>query len=99
MEDLTKQTYYVYIFLSLYARMDGLRSRGILSPNDDMIITWKRSWLPNLMQSELGRWMLDNNLMEYYSDTMVKELRDAAGPTATSAAPQASPHGTSHETK
>jgi hypothetical protein len=96
MEDLTKQTYYVYIFLSLYARMDGLRSRGILSPNDDMIITWKRSWLPNLMQSELGRWMLENNLMEYYSDTMVKELRDAADPTATSAAPQASPKSNSH---
>jgi hypothetical protein len=91
MEDLTKQTYYVYIFLSLYARMDGLRSRGILSPNDEMIVTWKRSWLPNLMRSDLGRWMLDNNLMEYYSDTMVKELREAAGPAAASVAPQPSP--------
>jgi pimeloyl-ACP methyl ester carboxylesterase len=93
MEDLTRQTYYVYIFLSLYARMDGLRSRGILSPNDDMIVTWKRSWLPNLMQSELGRWMLDNNLMEYYSDTMIKDLRDAAAPATTSAAsPQMHSH-------
>jgi len=91
MEDLTKETYYVYIFLSLYARMDGLRSRGILSPNDDMIVTWKRSWLPNLMQSELGHWMLENNLMEYYSETMVKDLRDAAAPAAASTAPQASP--------
>jgi pimeloyl-ACP methyl ester carboxylesterase len=90
-EDLTRQTYYVYIFLSLYARMDGLRSRGILSPNDDMIVTWKRSWLPNLMRSELGRWMLDNNLMEYYSDTMIKDLRDAAASPAPSATPQASP--------
>jgi hypothetical protein len=96
MEDLTKETYYVYIFLSLYARMDGLRSRGILSPNDDMIVTWKRSWLPNLMQSELGHWMLENNLMEYYSETMVKDLRDAAAPTAASAAPQASPQTHSH---
>jgi hypothetical protein len=82
MEDLTKQTYYVYIFLSLYARMDNLRSRGVLSPNDDMIVTWKRSWLPNLMQSELGRWMLDNNLMEYYSETMIRDLREAAAPAA-----------------
>ena len=90
-EDLTKQTYYVYIFLSLYARMDGLRSRGILSPNDDMIATWKRSWLPNLMRSELGRWMLDNNLMEYYSETMVKDLRDAAVEPAASPTPQISP--------
>src|SRR6476660_2795040 len=94
MEDLTKQTYYVYIFLSLYARMDGLRSRGILSPNDDMIVTWKRSWLPNLMRSELGRWMLDNNLMEYYSETMIKDLLDAAALPAGSATPQASPQGT-----
>ena len=89
-EELTKQTYYVYIFLSLYARMDGLRSRGILSPSDDMIVTWKRSWLPNLMQSELGHWMLDNNLMEYYSETMVRDLREAAVPAA-SATPQPSP--------
>lgn len=85
MEDLTKQTYYVYIFLDLYARMDDLRSRGILSPNDDMIVTWKRSWLPNLMRSELGHWMLDSNLMEYYSETMIKDLRDAAAPAPASA--------------
>jgi len=96
MEDLTRQTYYVYIFLSLYARMDGLRSRGILSPNDDMIVTWKRSWLPNLMRSELGRWMLDNNLMEYYSETMIKDLRDAAAPAAASATPQPSPQMGAH---
>src|SRR5947207_577473 len=89
MEDLTRQTYYVYIFLSLYARMDSLRSRGILSPNDDMIVTWKRSWLPNLMRSELGRWMLDNNLMEYYSETMIKDLREAAGATGSSPTPPA----------
>ncbi len=95
MEDLTKQTYYIYIFLSLYARLDGLRSRGILSPGDDMIVTWKRSWLPQLMQSELGRWMLDNNLMEYYSATMVKDLREAAVP-AVDAAPQPAPSMGSH---
>jgi pimeloyl-ACP methyl ester carboxylesterase len=77
-EDLTKQTYYVYIFLDLYARMDDLRSRGIMSPNDDMIVEWKRDWLPNLMGSEVGRWMLENNLMEYYSEQMNKDLREAA---------------------
>jgi pimeloyl-ACP methyl ester carboxylesterase len=86
-EDLTRQTYYVYIFLSLYARMDDLRSRGILSPNDEMILGWKRSWLPNLMTSELGRWMLENNLMEYYSEPMIKDLREAAGATGSSPTP------------
>ena len=96
MEELTRQTYYVYIFLSLYARMDGLRSRGILSPNDDMIVTWKRSWLPQLMRSELGGWMLENKLMEYYSATMVKDLRDAAAPPAATPAPPASPQMQSH---
>src|SRR5712675_716747 len=89
-EDLTRQTYYVYIFLSLYARMDDLRSRGILSPNDEMILGWKRSWLPNLMTSELGRWMLENNLMEYYSEPMIKDLREAAGATGSSPTPPAS---------
>jgi len=88
-EDLTRQTYYVYIFLSLYARMDDLRSRGILSPNDEMILGWKRSWLPNLMTSELGRWMLENNLMEYYSEPMIKDLREAAGATGSSPTPPA----------
>ena len=96
MEDLTKQTYYVYIFLDLYARMDDLRTRGILSPNDDMIVTWKRSWLPNLMRSELGRWMLDNNLMEYYSETMIKDLRDAAAPAPARASAQSSPQMDTH---
>jgi len=56
-EDLTRQTYYVYIFLSLYARMDDLRSRGILSPNDEMILGWKRSWLPK--PDDLGARALD----------------------------------------
>ena len=89
-EDLTRQTYYVYIFLSLYARMDDLRSRGILSPNDEMILGWKRSWLPNLMTSELGRWMLESNLMEYYSEPMIKDLREAAGATGSSPTPPTS---------
>ena len=89
-EDLTRQTYYVYIFLSLYARMDDLRSRGILSPNDEVILGWKRSWLPNLMTSEIGRWMLENNLMEYYSEPMIKDLREAAGAIGSSPTPPAS---------
>jgi pimeloyl-ACP methyl ester carboxylesterase len=77
-EDLVKQIYYIYIFLDQYAHLDELRSRGYLSGNDDKIIEWKRSMLPNLMGSEVGKWMLDNNLMEYYSETMVKDLREAA---------------------
>jgi hypothetical protein len=94
-EDLTKQTYYVYIFLDLYARMDDLRSRGIMSPNDEMIVEWKHDWLPNLMGSEIGRWMLDNNLMEYYSGPMIKDLRDAAAASAKSQTPPvASPAAT-----
>ena len=40
--------------------------------------------------SELGRWMLDNNLMEYYSEPMIKDLREAAGATGSSPTPPAS---------
>jgi hypothetical protein len=76
--------------------MDSLRSRGIFSADDDMIVTWKRSWLPNLMRSEVGHWMLDNGLLDYYSETMVKDLRDAAGPAPVSASPRASPKTGSH---
>jgi pimeloyl-ACP methyl ester carboxylesterase len=91
-EDRTKQTYYVYIFLDLYARMDDLRSRGIMSPNDDMIVEWKHDWLPNLMGSEIGRWMLDNNLMEYYSESMIKDLREAVAASAKSRTPPVDTH-------
>ena len=78
MEELTKQIYYVYIFLDLYARLDDLRGRGIISANDEKIREWKHSWLPNLMGSEIGKWMLENNLTEYYSGAMNKDLREAA---------------------
>jgi hypothetical protein len=81
MEELTKQIYYVYIFLDMYSRLDDLRSRGLLSSNDDKIVEWKHSWLPNLMGSEIGKWMLNNNLMEYYSEQMNKDLREAAAST------------------
>src|SRR6266404_3861854 len=77
-EDLTKQIYYVYIVLDQYAQLDDLRNRGYMSPDDAKIIEWKRSMLPNLMGSEVGKWMLENNLMEYYSETMNKDLRQAA---------------------
>jgi len=78
MEDLLKQIYYVFIFLDQYAHLDDLRSRRIISANDEKIVEWKRSMLPNLMGSEVGKWMLGNNLMEYYSEQMNKELREAA---------------------
>jgi hypothetical protein len=91
-QDLTKQTYYVYIFLDLYARMDDLRSRGIMSPNDDMIVEWKHDRLPNLMGSEVGRWMLDNNLMEYYSEPMIKDLLEAAATSGKSQTPAMNTH-------
>jgi hypothetical protein len=30
------------------------------------------------MSSEVGKWMLENNLTEYYSEQMNKDLREAA---------------------
>ncbi|HVI77336.1 MAG TPA: hypothetical protein VM715_04100, partial [Candidatus Acidoferrum sp.] len=77
-EDLIKQIYYVYIVLDQYAQLDELRNRGYMSADDAKIIEWKRSNLPNLMGSEVGKWMLDSNLMEYYSDQMNKDLHEAA---------------------
>jgi len=44
----------------------------------EMIVEWKHDWLPNLMGSEIGKWMLENNLTEYYSEQMNKDLREAA---------------------
>ncbi|PYI79354.1 MAG: hypothetical protein DMF04_00465 [Verrucomicrobia bacterium] len=77
-EDLIKQIYYVYIVLDQYAQLDDLRTRGYMSADDAKITEWKRSNLPNLMGSEVGKWMLENDLMEYYSEQMIKDLRQAA---------------------
>ena len=77
-EDLIRQVYYVYIVLDQYAQLDDLRNRGYMSADDAKIIEWKQSWLPNLMGSEVGKWMLANNLMEYYSEAMIKDLQQAA---------------------
>ena len=77
-EELGRQLYYVYIVLDQYAQLDDLRNRGYMSADDPKIIEWKRSNLPNLMGSEVGTWMLDNNLMEYYSEQMNKDLHEAA---------------------
>jgi len=77
-EDLVRKIYYVYIVLDEYAQLDDLRNRGYMSANDDKIIEWKRSMLPNLIGSDVGKWMLENNLMEYYSEEMNKDLREAA---------------------
>ena len=77
-EELVRQIYYVYIVLDQYAQLDDLRNRGYMSADDAKIIEWKRSMLPNLMGSEVGKWMLDSNLMEYYSEQMIKDLHEAA---------------------
>jgi hypothetical protein len=53
-----------------------------MSPNDEMIVDWKHDWLPNLMGSEIRKWMLENNLTEYYSQQMNKDLREAAQPVS-----------------
>src|SRR5947208_13596889 len=63
-EEFTKQTYYGYIFLDLYARMDDLLSRGIMSPNDVLIVEWKHARLPDPMGSESGRCLLENKRNE-----------------------------------
>ena len=53
-------------------------ARGLISPNDEKMTKWKHSTPPNLLGSEIGTWMLENNLMEYYSEQMNKDLHQAA---------------------
>jgi pimeloyl-ACP methyl ester carboxylesterase len=77
-EDLVRKIYYVYIVLDEYAQLDDLRNRGYMSENDNKLIEWKRSMLPNLIRSDVGKWMLESNLMEYYSEPMNKDLQAAA---------------------
>jgi hypothetical protein len=90
-EDLVKQIYYVYIVLDQYAQLDDLRNRGYTSADDAKIIEWKRSMLPNLMGSEVGQWMFENKLMEYYSEPMQKDLQQAANVGKAEAGTEATP--------
>jgi pimeloyl-ACP methyl ester carboxylesterase len=76
-EELVRKIYYVYIVLDQYAQLDDLRNRGYVAADDAKIVEWKRSMLPNLIGSETGMWMLQNDLMEYYSEEMQKDLREA----------------------
>ena len=85
-EELVRQIYYIYIVLDQYSQLDDLRNRGYMSADDPKIIEWKRSNLPNLMGSEVGKWMLENNLLEYYSEPMIKDLQQA---TASALQPDA----------
>jgi len=89
-EELVRQIYYVYIVLDQYAQLDDLRNRGYMSADDPKLIEWKRSNLPNLIGSEVGKWMLENNLMEYYSEPMQKDLHEAANVGKVGAGTEAS---------
>jgi hypothetical protein len=76
-EELVRQIYYVYIVLDQYSQLDDLRNRGYMSGDDPKLIEWKRSMLPNLIGSDVGKWMLENHLTDYYSEPMNKDLRQA----------------------
>ena len=91
-DELVRQIYYVYIVLDQYAQLDDLRNRGYMSADDPKIIEWKASMLPNLIGSEVGKWMLDNNLMEYYSEPMNKDLWQAARSVPQSRSTPANSH-------
>src|ERR1041384_1682112 len=73
-EELVKQIYYVYIVLDQYSQLDDLRNRGYMSGDDPKLVEWQRSMLPNLVGSDVGKWMLENKLMDYYSEPMIKDL-------------------------
>jgi hypothetical protein len=62
-----------------------------MSADDAKLIEWKRSNLPNLMRSEVGKWMLENKLMEYYSEPMQKDLQQAANVGKAEAGTEATP--------
>ena len=42
------------------------------------MVEWKQSTLPNLIGSDIGKWMLENHLVDYYSEQMNKDLHEAA---------------------
>jgi pimeloyl-ACP methyl ester carboxylesterase len=66
-DKLIEKAYYIYMFLDMYAEMDSLRKQEILNPNESPYHEWRRDWIPQLLRSNVGKWMLENDLLNYYS--------------------------------
>ena len=71
--------YYIYIFLDMYQRMDDMRKQGVLAESDEMLRQWRTQWIPQLMKSEFGRWMVAKGLHGYYSTHLQRQFEQMAG--------------------
>jgi cytochrome c len=77
-ETLLRSAYYIYMYLDMYAKMHELREQGMLRDEDPPFREWRTSWIPDLMRSRTGRWMIENNLLDYYSAEVKEDIAKAA---------------------
>lgn len=80
-KEIVAKLYYTYIFLDLYQRLSDMRQEGILSENDETLSTWRTQWIPQLMKSDLGKWMLHKRLDGYYSKGLQHQFEQMADGT------------------
>lgn len=76
-DEFIKQVYYIYIFLDMYAKMKELESPSGLKSTESPLKEWRRDWIPQLVRSETGRWMLQNELFKYYDSAIRAEIEEA----------------------
>ncbi len=75
--DFIKQVYYIYIFLDMYAKMKELQGPGALDADESPLKDWRQDWIPQLVRSETGRWMLQKELYKYYDPSIRSEIEEA----------------------
>jgi cytochrome c len=76
-DDFIKQVYYIYIFLDMYAKMKELQGPDALKFDESPLKDWRQDWIPQLVQSETGRWMLQKELYKYYDPAIRAEIEEA----------------------
>jgi hypothetical protein len=76
-DEFIKQIYYIYIFLDMYAKMKELEGPDGLKPAESPIKDWRQDWIPQLVRSETGRWMLQKGLYKYYDPAIRAEIETA----------------------
>lgn len=70
-----KQMFYIYCFLDAYEMIKLFREERLLE--DEFYELWRERWIPELLNSETGKLMREGNMLNYYSDDVLKDLRIA----------------------
>lgn len=76
MEGLTNETekvrqiFYIYCFLDAFEMMRQFREGELLA--EEFYKLWCENWIPQLLNSDAGKLMQEREMLDYYSEAMLK---------------------------